>query len=144
MNKGNWERNGKSCTSEFHLVMFFFFDFYCLLLSATRFSKAGIGIDIIKKYTLRGKCLSDGKHRGYKHEKCACSCGYTHCWRMPVKDESIGKWQTCRISPQIVLYLIWIRFCFQFCLVGVLGFLPFILQTETTTIVWFTHLMKNF
>ena len=49
----------------------------------------------------------------------ACSsCGYAHCWSIPVEDEGTGKSQTCRFSPQLVLYLIWIRFCFGFWLVG--------------------------
>lgn len=120
MNNGNWERNGKSCTPEFHLLMFFHLIFtvsyFPLWMCNSQKLESGLTLQVFRWWCpLCGKFLTDGKHRRYEQEMCACSCGYAHCWSLPGEDEGTGKWQ---FGPQIVLYPIWIWFCFVFWSVG--------------------------
>lgn len=106
MNNGNWERNGKSCTSEFHLLMFFHLIFtvsyFPLWMCSSQKLESGLTLQVVRWWC----------------PLCACSCGYAHCWSLPLEDEGTGKWQTLRFAPQIVLYPIWIWFCFVFRSVG--------------------------
>lgn len=146
MNNGNWERNGKSCTPEFHLLMFFHLIFtvsyFPLWMCNSQKLESGLTLQVFRRWCpLCGKFLTDGKHRRYEQEMCACSCGYAHCWTWR------GRWRHWKMAdPQIwspncsIPNMNLILLCVLVGWLGLLGFLPFILQTETSsTIVWFTQ-----
>lgn len=120
MNNGNWERNRKSCTSEFHLLMFFHLIFtvsyFLLWMCSSQKLELGLTSQVFRWCSLCGKFLlmANTGDMSMRNAPAAVGMPTAEAWQWKMKALKNGR--PADFLPNFVLYLIWIRFCFGFSL----------------------------